>query len=153
MRAITIYQPWASLIAEGYKTSETRSWRPPQVAIGEHIAIHAAARYVNPASHIPRLVRDACWQAWGPGPWNLPRGAVVAIARLAGVVETTGTPQRYGVSWSPWEIPDDWPDAFGDYSAGRYAWHLEDVQKLAEPVPARGRQRLWQFEPAAADLA
>lgn len=41
MKALTIRQPWASLIALGVKTIETRSWRAPQALIGQTIAIHA----------------------------------------------------------------------------------------------------------------
>jgi hypothetical protein len=35
---------------------------------------------------------------------------------------------------------------FGDYSDGRYAWELANVKPLAAPAPARGRQRLWNWE-------
>lgn len=31
----------------------------------------------------------------------------------------------------------------GDYRPGRWAWLLEDVVRLVNPVPARGRQGLW----------
>lgn len=41
MRALTIRQPWATLIALGVKTIETRSWRAPASLIGQHFAIHA----------------------------------------------------------------------------------------------------------------
>ncbi len=44
MKAITLWQPWASLVAAGVKTIETRSWRAPANLIGERIAIHAAAK-------------------------------------------------------------------------------------------------------------
>ena len=44
MKAITLHQPWASLIAEGIKTIETRSWAPSREIIGQRIAIHAAKR-------------------------------------------------------------------------------------------------------------
>ena len=30
MKALTLHQPWASLIAHGVKTIETRSWAPPR---------------------------------------------------------------------------------------------------------------------------
>lgn len=43
MRALTLWQPWASLVAIGAKTIETRSWPAPASAVGERIAIHAAA--------------------------------------------------------------------------------------------------------------
>ena len=34
----------------------------------------------------------------------------------------------------------------GDYTPGRYAWKLANVQKLPEPIPAKGRQGLWNWE-------
>ena len=37
--------------------------------------------------------------------------------------------------------------AFGDYSPGRFAWRLWDVQRLPRPVAARGYQRLWNWNP------
>ena len=35
MKAITLHQPWASLIACGLKTIETRDWPPPRAVGGE----------------------------------------------------------------------------------------------------------------------
>lgn len=44
MKAISLWQPWASLIACGAKPYETRSWAPPRDLIGQTIAIHAAKK-------------------------------------------------------------------------------------------------------------
>jgi activating signal cointegrator 1 len=44
MKAISLWQPWASLIACGAKPFETRSWAPPRDLIGQPIAIHAAKK-------------------------------------------------------------------------------------------------------------
>lgn len=46
MKAISLWQPWASLIACGAKPFETRHWAPPRDLIGHRIAIHAA-RHVD----------------------------------------------------------------------------------------------------------
>lgn len=35
----------------------------------------------------------------------------------------------------------------GDFAPGRYAWELADVEELETPIPARGGQRLWNWEP------
>lgn len=43
IKAITVHQPWASLIVLGIKTIETRSWRLPDSMVGQRIAIHAGA--------------------------------------------------------------------------------------------------------------
>ena len=40
--AITILQPWATLILRGYKTYETRTWKPPRKFLGQRIALHTA---------------------------------------------------------------------------------------------------------------
>jgi hypothetical protein len=44
MKAISLWQPWASLIACGAKPFETRDWAPPRELIGQAIAIHAAKK-------------------------------------------------------------------------------------------------------------
>ena len=44
MKAISLWQPWASLIACGAKPFETRHWAPPRDLIGQTIAIHAAKK-------------------------------------------------------------------------------------------------------------
>jgi hypothetical protein len=44
MKAISLWQPWASLIACGAKPFETRHWAPPRELIGQTIAIHAAKK-------------------------------------------------------------------------------------------------------------
>ena len=42
MKTISLWQPYASLIAAGVKTIETRGWAPPKGLMGQRIAIHAA---------------------------------------------------------------------------------------------------------------
>jgi hypothetical protein len=39
------------------------------------------------------------------------------------------------------EQPDEY--AFGQYAAGRFAWHLEDPALLPEPMPWRGSQGIF----------
>ena len=46
--AISLWNPWASLIAIGAKPFETRSWAPPAKCIGQRIAVHAALRPIKP---------------------------------------------------------------------------------------------------------
>ena len=42
MKAISIKQPWASLIAHGIKDIENRTWKCPQKYIGQRVLIHAS---------------------------------------------------------------------------------------------------------------
>ena len=43
MKAISVKQPWASLIAHGIKDIENRTWKCPQKYIGQRVLIHASS--------------------------------------------------------------------------------------------------------------
>ena len=45
MKAITIKQPWASLIVHGIKDIENRTWPCPRKYIGQRVFIHAAGSH------------------------------------------------------------------------------------------------------------
>lgn len=147
MKAITLHQPYASLIAAGAKTIETRSWPPPQSMRGEPIAIHAGKVTADP--HCGLFSRE-CERILGPG-WrtDLPAGAVVAIARLA---DWHRTCER---NTSPGPLDDLSPEnlLFGGWKCGQYAWMLTDIVRLAAPLPMRGHQGIWTLpEPLPALL-
>lgn len=56
MKALTLHQPWASLIAVGAKKIETRDWRPPvTIRPGTRFAIHAGKQvYSEGKGYRPR---------------------------------------------------------------------------------------------------
>lgn len=58
MKALTVWQPWASLIIVGAKPYEFRGWRFPQSLLGQRIVIHAAARKIR-SGEIGDLLDDA----------------------------------------------------------------------------------------------
>ena len=159
MKAITLTQPWASLVAHGFKTIETRSWSTTHR--GE-LAIHAAAGLapVGGATGLMTLCRtspfrETLLEAGYLGTPGLPRGAIVAVVTLVDVVpiahclgeRPVGRHDDEGAPWM-WELTDR-ERAFGDYSEGRYGWLLADLQCLAEPIPARGGLGLWDWTPPA----
>ena len=37
-------------------------------------------------------------------------------------------------------------DPWGDFSAGRWLWFLDDMEALPEPVPAVGQQSIWRWD-------
>lgn len=126
MRGITIWQPWAQLIADRRKTFETRTWAP---SYRGPIAIHASSTVVAEYA-------IAC----GYKPEGLPRGAIVAVARLAGVITTEEATRIIEDTMPAAQARDEL--AHGDYSPGRYAWELADVHAIpALLIP--GRQGLW----------
>lgn len=147
MKCLSLWQPWASLIAIGAKRIETRSW---STSYHGPVAIHAA-------KHWTRELRDLCFEDsfWrvlvGDGVEHrhhdpsvcdemvhdrLPRGVLIAVAELIGVVPITAEFAAV--------IPDD-ERAFGDYTPGRFAWVMLDVRVLDAPIPFRARQGLFDI--------
>ena len=142
MCAITLHQPWATLIDLGVKNVETRSWPAPARLVGQRIAIHAGKRLVRqPGERIERELRAHWREDWR---LNMPTSAVVATAVLAGTAraEHVDLTNDHAVHDGRTEVGcaagrgrtpvDPW----GDFSAGRWLWFLDDVEALPEPVPA-----------------
>jgi hypothetical protein len=152
MKAITIMQPWAMLIALGEKQFETRS---RSIKHRGELAIHAGKRLDKEACEIPEI--KAALSRHGYTADNLPTGAVVAIAYLLecwkwdvkdGVL-LRNTPiieyEAIGAIQNNLSISDK-EKAFGWFGHGRHAWQLDNVRMLSEPIPAKGQLSLWNWE-------
>lgn len=125
MRAISLWQPWASAISLGHKRIETRHWK---TAHRGEIAIHAAKRW-GPDEREFAAVEHTL----GRLPKHLPLGAIVAIANIVDILPT----DELMLTIDPVE------KLYGNYDPGRYGWMLEDIQVLREPVACIGRQSIW----------
>ena len=131
MKAITLWQPWASLWLTGAKIHETRTW--PTKHRGS-LAVHAALRTIRPGelSHELHLIcQDYLGMDYAK---NLETGAVLGVIELVDCVPTNGL------------IPISRQDIVcGDFSAGRWAWRRDNLVKFEKPINYRGRQGLWDF--------
>ena len=140
MKALSVMQPWATLIALGAKRIETRSW---STSYRGPLAIHASGRITKEAAMSLRdpLIREALAaggyrEGNGPAtnPFGLPLGAVIAVVTLIDVRRIT-----------PESVPAEPERSFGDYTPGRFAWRIDEVQRLPEPVAAKGALGLWEW--------
>ena len=152
MKALTLTQPWATLVAIGAKRIETRSW---STTYRGQLAIHAAAgastigwpqinhicRHTEPFKSVLQLTEHPAHA--------LPLGAIVAICELVDCRPIAHTTIEYGAHMDDydmiWSITDQ-ERAFGDYTHGRWAWLLNDVHALDTPIPAKGALGLWEWE-------
>jgi hypothetical protein len=132
VRAISLWQPWASAVAIGAKTIETRHW---WTAYRGPLAIHAAKK------DTPELREFFTWKACDPLRRagyerfdQLPFGAIVATCRLTECLRSDDVAEL-----------TDQERALGDYSPGRYAWVFVDVEPLGEPIPFRGSQGFFEW--------
>jgi hypothetical protein len=142
VKALTVRQPWASLIALDAKRIETRGWSTSHRG---PLAIHAGlampcrrGQTIDVGPYTVERDRSGLLLR-GPGlawPYRLPLGAVVATVNLHCVTEA-----------DPWAIrPAEYP--LGDYTPGRRAWHLTDVEPIRDPVlGVRGQLGLWDWRP------
>jgi activating signal cointegrator 1 len=139
VRALTLTQPWATLVILGIKRIETRGWYPAAKDRGGRIAIHAAKGWHKADREFAAELHD---QGTLPvAPTDLPLGMVLGTVRFDGLARTTTA-----VTWTDFTALELY---LGDYSAGRYAWVFGDPQPLPEPVPARGMLGLWQWDEAS----
>jgi len=131
IKALTLWQPWASAIALGLKKYETRHWATNHRGA---LAIHASAKPMT-ATH--RALAEKYGMCDVPGGCDfLPLGAVVVICNLKGCIQMT---QKFIDDQSQMEL------AFGDWAPGRFAWELEILNVLTAPLPVCGHQGLWNL--------
>jgi activating signal cointegrator 1 len=155
MKAITLHQPWATLVAIRAKQIETRSWNTQYRG---KLAIHAGknTKYVNMKSRDYLCDEEPFYSilmtemAWKNNP--LPLGCIVAVCELVDtkqideVISFPACKSYTNVDRKCKYILTDQERAFGDYSVGRFMWLLDNIQILPEPIPAKGSMGFWEWE-------
>ena len=119
MRALTIRQPWASLLVAGIKYYEGRTRAPPKKLLGERIAIHAGKAIDSTplAQEGIRLLEYRGIKA--------PKGAIIATAVLARAYRGHPCLDRWTDDSYPW------------------MWRFQHFAPVAPPAPCRGQLGFW----------
>lgn len=155
MKILSLWQPWATLLASGAKKVETRSWT---TSYRGPVVIHSAKGGISVAQFSQLLDDDSafwalaakCYQLSEPQHGKdlaidyftrMPRGCALAIGEI---VETMPTVKAAALMES-----GRWFDErpFGDYGPDRFAWRFDRITRLVQPVPMRGRQGLKPLAP------
>jgi hypothetical protein len=147
-RALSLWQPWASLVIAGVKRIETRCWPTSyrgKLAIQASVNVPKLAREeVMNSPQLRASTRMVARDLYGKELLDieelmvsLPRGMVLGTVELLDVVRMTegNMPAEGSVE-----------RALGDYQEGRYMWMLGKVERFERPVPAKGGQRLWVWD-------
>lgn len=141
MKALSLTQPWATLVANEAKRVETRSW---STSYRGPIAIHAAKGFPLDCQRL--CSADPFHGGLDAVPAKrLPRGLILAVAEIRDVM-TTEEMVRLWRSHDSGRVPnyhDDRERQFGDYGPDRFAWRLVNVRRLVEPIPCKGALGLW----------
>jgi hypothetical protein len=137
MKAVTLTQPWASLVALKKKRVETRSW---YTAYRGELVIHAAKGF-------PKWAQECCYELPfltaldHKMPLELPRSVGLCIVRLVACVKTTELHKLKAIGFSL----DVSEIRFGNFDPGRFAWALEYVRPIDPPIHAQGSLGLWNW--------
>lgn len=139
MRAISLWQPWASLWIHDFKVGETRDYR----AVAGPLAIAATKTiprdeqdWVDDLCETPIFVqylkrlKATSWR-------ELPAGVVLGTCEL--LESATVESVRDRISETELE--------FGNFEDGRHWWKAVKKVPFDTPVPARGSQGFWNWNP------
>jgi hypothetical protein len=141
-RGLTIKQPWAFAIAEGFKAVENRSRRTNYRGT---VLIHAG-RAIDDAVNIVKYSRDAAirfdelggrsnyWDARKHIPSRIVPSppSTMALSGVIAIAQLVGCHEAVDHCCAPWGFPDQWH------------WELSDVQPLRQAVPRAGALGLWK---------
>jgi activating signal cointegrator 1 len=135
VKALTLTEPWASLVACRQKLVETRSW---YTAYRGPLAIHAAKgfpKWAREESEENPIFKTALTFETGSYNPELTRGRVLCLVELVDVKRT----EDVRLTLSAKELE------FGDYHAGRFAWFLKYINPYASMPLAKGALGLWEW--------
>ena len=125
MKALTIKEPWASLIIEGYKKYEFRSWKTNYRG---KILIHAGKDLEK-----ENLIRFKDYNI------DIKPGMIIGEATLVDCIKVTEEFQN--------ELIKIDKTVYGKSNHREdYAWKLEEVKKYKTPIEAKGQLGLWNYE-------
>ena len=132
MKVLSLIEPWATLIKEGKKVIETRSWK---TSYRGELYIHASSKKIKRSDeHTIELLKLIP---------NVPMGYGTIICKCK-LVDCIYMDQEFLD-----KIQKDQQEFLcGEYSLGRYAWILEDVEALTEPISANGHLNIWNYDVA-----
>ncbi len=130
MKVLSLTEPYATLIKNGIKTIETRSWK---TTYRGRLYIHASS------TKIPKAYRENQALMSLVNNKELSYGNIICSCDLVDCIEMTD------------EFIDDIRKnnneyVTGIYAKGRYAWILKNIEILDNPIKAKGHLGIWNYE-------
>lgn len=139
MKCLSLCEPWASLVAWGYKRVETRSWMAGEAHWKQSLAIQASKSIesIRDVEYVKYLFAEAGLEMppwWPRRKEDYPLGRIVALTTIR---EARKMDEALIATQSPQEL------AFGAWAPGRFAFFLGDVRRVEPAVPCKGALGIW----------
>ena len=126
MKVLSIKEPFATLIKDGVKIYETRSWRTNyrgEIYIHASLSLSKSERVESANKYLKSEIKP---------------GFILCKCELVDCIPMTDEFIKY--------INEETSEYdYGLYSEGRYAWKLKVLEVLDEPIPAKGKLGIWNF--------
>ena len=141
MKAITIKQPWASLIVEGIKDIENRTWKCPQKYIGQRVLIHASASKTLDHTPLDEIYSEqqlsdllSRFTEYELCEREYPHGAII------GSVEIVDCVINHPSIWAEKTPLDRQLENICIWN-----WILAYPTEFPEPIPCKGKLSFWDY--------
>lgn len=133
MKAISLLQPWATLVIEGHKKIETRNW---STSYRGPLLIHAGK---SKAAFV--IAMEPSLKKYIPDFNALPFGQILGKVYLDKILRIEDF-DLDDILMNELTLENK---AFGNYASGRYGWVFTEPVKFEQPIPARGMLNLWEY--------
>jgi hypothetical protein len=142
MKVLSIWNPYAILLVNGFKMNETRPFPCPPAIVGQRLYI-ASTKIITPAQRT--LFADETFQSYYRQTGlpdkleDMPNGFLIGSVLIHSSDRITDE-----------DIEDTTEEEllYGEYTTERYAWRTRDPEVLDKPVPVRGQQGIWNLHAA-----
>ncbi len=127
MKVLSIKEPFATLIKDGTKIYETRSWKTKyrgEIYIHASISLSKSENVHNAIKYLKSEINP---------------GYILCKCELIDCIPMTEEFINY--------INSETNEAnYGRYSIGRYAWKLKVLEILPNPIKAKGKLGIWNLD-------
>lgn len=161
MKAISVKQPWASLIVNGVKDIENRTWKCPEKYIGQRVLIHASMGWNKDLAEIClgdlvkrhlenlRLIHryDDEETGYKGYSFSFPHGAIIGSVKIVDSVV------NHSSIWA--EKSKGFSNGYENGIPSRYAikkegvvfnWILANPILFEQPIPCKGKLGYFEVE-------
>ena len=126
MKVLSIKEPFATLIKDGVKIYETRSWKTNyrgEIYIHASLSLSKSERVESANKYLKSEIKP---------------GFILCKCELVDCIPMTDGFIKY-INKETSEYD------YGLYSEGRYAWKLRVLEVLEKPIPAKGKLGIWNY--------